>query len=93
MNQEIEIKHLEASDLIGFIPWELPVIKIFREWIVGPEQGKSSGRIATFNLWTGKFRDGISSIPGEIVIPPWLGRHFLVCENRLYHEKVRITVG
>ena len=34
-----------------------------------PEQGKSSGRIRNFSLWTGMFRDGISSIPGETVIP------------------------
>jgi len=34
----------------------------------GPRAGKSSGRIATFRLWTGMFRDGISSIPGETVI-------------------------
>jgi len=31
-----------------------------------PEQGKCSGRIATFGLWTGMFKDGI---PGETVIP------------------------
>ena len=31
----------------------------------GPEQGKSSGRIATFRLCTGVFRDGISSIPDK----------------------------
>ena len=36
------------------------------QWVTGPEQGKSSGRIATFSLWTGMFRDGISSIPGKI---------------------------
>ena len=36
------------------------------------------------------FRDGISSIPDERVIPLWLGCHFLVCENRVYHEKVRM---
>jgi len=29
----------------------------------------------------------------KAVIPLWLGRHFLVCENRVYHEKVRMTVG
>ena len=23
------------------------------EWVTGPQQGKSSGRIATFSLWTG----------------------------------------
>ena len=44
--------------------------KIYSEWVTGPEQGKSSGRIAKFSLWTGMFRDGISSIPGETVIPP-----------------------
>jgi len=47
----------------------LPVVKIYPEWITGPEEGKSSGRIAAFSLWTGMFRDGISSIPGETVIP------------------------
>jgi len=51
--------------LTGFFPWDLPVVKISPEWVTGPEQGKSSGRIATFSLWTGRFRDGISSIPGE----------------------------
>jgi len=78
----------------GFFPWDLPVVKISPEWVTGPEQGKSSGgRIATFSLRTGVFRDGISSIFNETVIPLWLGRHFLVCENRVYHEKVRMTVG
>jgi hypothetical protein len=38
------------------------VVKISSEWVTGPEQGKSSGRIATFSLWTGMFRDGISCI-------------------------------
>jgi len=47
----------------------MPVVKISPEWVTGPEQDKSSGRIATFSLWTGMFRDGISSIPGETVIP------------------------
>jgi len=37
------------------------VVKISPEWVTGPEQGKSSGRIANFSLWTGMFRDGISS--------------------------------
>ena len=69
------------------------MVKISPEWVTGPEQGKSSGRIATFSLWTGVFMDGISSIPDETVIPLGLGRHFLVCENRVYHEKVRMTVG
>jgi hypothetical protein len=30
----------------------LPVVKIFPEWVTGPEQGKSSGRVAAFSLWT-----------------------------------------
>ena len=45
------------------------MVKIAPEWGTGPEQDKSSGRIAAFNLWTGMFRDGILSIPGETVIP------------------------
>jgi hypothetical protein len=43
-------------------------LKFPPEWVTGPEQGKSSGRIAIFSHWTGVFRDGISSIPGETVI-------------------------
>jgi len=39
------------------------------------------------------FRDGIYFIPDETVIPLLFGRHFLICENRVYHEKVRMTVG
>jgi len=35
------------------------VVKISPGWVTGPEQIKSSGRIATFSLWTGMFRDGI----------------------------------
>jgi len=69
------------------------VVKISPESVTGPEQGKSSGGIATFSLCTGMFRDGISSILGETVLPLLLGRHFLVCENRVYREKVRMTVG
>jgi len=42
------------ENLSGFFPWDLPVVKIFAEWVTGPEQGKSSGRIATFSLWTDK---------------------------------------
>jgi len=47
----------------------MPVVKISPEWLKDPEQSKSSGRIATFSLWTSMFRDGISSIPDETVIP------------------------
>ena len=64
----------------------MPVVKISPEWVTGPEQDKSSGRIATFSLWTGMFRDGISSIPGETVIPLWPGRHFLVWEQGIPWE-------
>jgi hypothetical protein len=45
------------------------MVKISPERVTGPEQGKCSGRVATFSLWTGMFRDGISSILGETVIP------------------------
>jgi len=44
------------------------MVKISPEWVTDPEQGTFSGRIGTFSLWTGMFRDGISSIPDETVI-------------------------
>jgi len=56
----------------AFFRWDFPVVKISPEWVTGPEQLKSRDRIATFSLWTGMFRDGISSIPGETVISLWL---------------------
>jgi hypothetical protein len=59
-------------------------LKFPLNWFTGPEQGESSGRVATFSVCTGVFKVGISSIPGETVIPLWLGRHFLVCENRVH---------
>ena len=69
------------------------MIKMSLEWVTGPEQGKSSGTIATFSLWTDMFWDGIPSITVETVLSLRLGRHFLISENRIYREKVRITVG
>jgi hypothetical protein len=35
---------------------------------MGPEQGKSSGRIVTFSLWTDMLWAAIFSIPDETVI-------------------------
>jgi hypothetical protein len=66
------------ENLSDFFPWDLPVVEISPEWVTGPEQGKSSGRVATFNLWTGLFRDGISSlweqgIPREGEDDCWVG--------------------
>ena len=55
-----------------------------------PEQVKFSGKIATYSVWIVKFWDGISSIPH---VPLWLGRHCLVCGNRVCDEKMSITVG
>ena len=40
---------------LHFVPWGLSVVKISPEWVTGPEQGKSNGRIATFSLRTGMF--------------------------------------
>jgi len=58
------------ENLSGFFPWDLPVVKISPEWVTGPEQGKSSCRIATFSLWTGVFRNGISQ-GNETLFPNW----------------------
>jgi len=37
-------------DLSGFFQRDFSVVKISPEWVTGSEQGKSSGRIATFSL-------------------------------------------
>jgi hypothetical protein len=68
------------------------VIEMSPEWVTGHEQGKFSGRIANFSLWTGLFWDGISSIPDATVMPLLLSHHCLVCGNRVYHQRVRVTV-
>jgi hypothetical protein len=80
------------EDPPGFFLWDLPVIEMSPEWVTGPEQGKSSGRIATFSPRTGLLWDDISYIPDEVVIPLWLGRHCLACGTG-YQEKVKMTVG
>jgi hypothetical protein len=69
------------------------MIEMSPEWAMGPEQGEPIGMIANFFLGTDMFLDGISSIPDETVIPLWLGRHCLVCGNRVYHEMVMTTAG
>jgi len=38
------------------------VVKISPEWVMGPEQGKSSGRIATFSM----FRDTLGQITKQM---------------------------
>ena len=50
---------------------------------------------ADYSLASGQacFWDDISSIPDYAFVPQWLGRHCLVCGNRVYDEKVLITVG
>ena len=50
--------------------------KISPEWVTDPEQVTSSGRIATFSFWTGMFRDGVSSIPGETAVTRSSFRHY-----------------
>ena len=46
------------------------MVKISPEWVTGPEQGKSSGRIATFSVWTGVFNylGNMISYEGELDI-------------------------
>ena len=53
-------------NIMGFFPWDLPVVKISTEWVTGPEQGKSNGRIVTFSLWTGMITQG-----NETLLPNW----------------------
>ena len=44
---------------MGFFPWDLPRVKISSEWVTGPEQGKSSGRIAKRRQKNNSSRDEI----------------------------------
>jgi hypothetical protein len=45
------------------------VIEMSPKYVTDPEQGKSSGRIATFSLRTGVLWDDISSIRDVTFIP------------------------
>ena len=81
------------ANLSGLFPWDMPVGKFSPEWVTGPEQGKSSGRVATFSLRTGIFWDGISSIPDETVIPLWLARHRLPRVMKHYFPTGRRNYG
>ena len=38
------------------------MVKISPEWVTGPEQGESNGRIATFSLWTGMPRNRLPRV-------------------------------
>ena len=42
------------------------MVKISLEWVTGTEQGKSSGTIATFSLWTGMITQA-----NETLLPNW----------------------
>jgi hypothetical protein len=74
LNRDIFSKFVPSfkENLSCFFPWDLPVVKISPEWVTSPEQGKSSGRIATFSLCTGMFRNGIST--KELKITPILDK-------------------
>jgi len=47
-----------GNDPTGFLR-DVAVIRNFPEWVMSPEQVKSSDRIATFSLWTSLFWDGM----------------------------------
>jgi hypothetical protein len=66
---EVYSKVFLGSFCLWGVAFILSVIEMSPERVTTPEQGKSSGRIATFILWTGVLRDGISSITDEPVIP------------------------
>jgi len=48
-----------------FLLRDLQVVGISPEMVPSPEQGRFSGRTASFSLWTGMFRDGMYSISDE----------------------------
>jgi hypothetical protein len=42
------------------------------EWVMDPEQGKSSGRVVTFSLWTGLL---------GMAFPPFLMKQLYRCDS------------
>jgi hypothetical protein len=64
------------------------VVKISPEWVTGPEQGKPSGRIATFSLWTGMFTDDYKTntqTAKELKITPILDKLLEYKRNWIQH--------
>ena len=51
---KLPLFNILKENLSSFFPWDLSVVQISPEWVKGPEQGKSNGRIAIFSLWTGR---------------------------------------
>ena len=75
------------------------MVKISPEWVTGPEQRKSSGRIATFSLWTDMFTNykrlkTNAQIAKELKMTPILDklleykRSWIQHVNRMPREKI-----
>lgn len=62
------------------------MVKISPQWVTSPEKGTSSGRVATFNLWTDVIWDGISSMPDETVTAVIRSSLPLLCEQGVPRE-------
>jgi len=66
----VPVRLNERADFLSyFVRWDLPVVKISPELVTGPEQGTSSGRIATFSLWTDVWY--FTTQGNEILLPNW----------------------
>ena len=61
------------------------MVKISPEWVTGPEQGKSSGRIATFSLCTGMFRDALDALMSQIYF--WNKTLHVSDSSSVHHQK------
>ena len=64
-------RYCNKENLSGFFQWDLPVVKISPEWVTGPEQGKSSGRIATAS----------GSACLGMAFPPFLVKQLYRCDS------------
>jgi hypothetical protein len=67
LNLSANLKH----NLSGLFLWDLSVVRISRECVTSPEQGKSSGRIATFSIWIGA---------SVMAFPPFLVEQLQRCD-------------
>jgi len=60
------------------------VVKISLEWVMGPEQGKSSGKIATFSIWTGIYIGVDRHTRGQSGVMIWIHKSI---SNKIGHYK------
>ena len=76
------------------------MVKISPEWVTGPEQGKSSGKIATFSLWMGIYSGVDRHTRGQSGVMIWIHKsisnkinHYKFCNNKGIETRLKTQRG